>query len=359
MKPLPLTDGAFFISNSFLETLQTCSRAAEYSKLDLRVINSANAAQTFGGHLHSAFEMHNRLQEYNLSRDEISSRVANLLEQEFQKTPTPEDDFRSYNWALEIYKRFADRWQEEEFSLMKYKEPQNCKYCDGLGQANLGTTAEPSNNPCPWCNATGLSSIMAEVGFAVKLYDAYSEKTGDVPIYYHGFIDLPVSFNGRLHPLDYKTTALLGPSFWDDKKMSAQPKGYAWAMQELLGQQVSGYIVRAIRVNEPPKYVMAGKPNKMGELVSLEKWWGDALTEERYSITQEELVEWKANTIDLIEEFFWHYNRGYFPKKTMWCSGKYGKCQYFDVCSTFPAEDRAQVLYSGLYKNKETNIQIQ
>jgi hypothetical protein len=371
MTPLPLTNGAFFVSNTFLETIQKCPTESNYYKLLARTSAAPAPAPTFGSHLHSALEMYYRLQEFNLSSDEILSRVSDLMTEEFQREPIDESDFRNLNWCMEIFQKYTKKFEFEEVQLMKYDVPTKCKYCI-QGQLLTADGVNAVATPCPWCNATGFSNIMCEVPFVFKLfdYDLTSSSSSDwadqvggliLPVYMHGFIDLPVTLQGQLFSLDFKSTSLLGNGFWDEKKVSAQQKGYVKGAIETTGLDFKGYIVRAIRVNAPPKYVTDGTANKKGEFKKISDWWDECFPEERFFVTECELEEWKLDAISHVKEFFYHYSNNYFPHRRTACSGKFGRCQYWDVCTTFPPEDRSLVLDSGLYKNKENktpNIEI-
>jgi PD-(D/E)XK nuclease superfamily protein len=347
---LPTIEGAFFVSNSFLEWIQSCSRGSQYYKLDARISAVDTSALTFGQHLHSALSLNYKLQEYGLRQDQINSRAVWLLEELFQSEPTTEGDFRTLNWALEIYQQYVKKYEFENFKLMQYKESIDCKYCCGEGEVQDMDEEGSLIRDCYWCNGTGKTSIMAEVPFAVKLYES---PTTLLPVYLHGFIDLGVSLNNFLYPLDWKSTSRLGPSFWDEHRMSMQHKGYAWALEQTTGQKVHGHIIRALRVNDPPAYVTQGRPDKKGNFKTVAEWWNESLAEEHFLIGDGELDEWKQTAIGLVEEFFWHYKNGFFPKRTKYCSNKYGRCQYYDVCSTFPEKDRQILLNSAMFKDKE------
>lgn len=346
MTTLPLIDGAFFVSSSFLETLSRCAREAEYYKLRNRVSAQASAGLTFGKHLHTAFEMHYRQQEFGTDPGEILQKVCTLLQREFELNPIDEDNFRNLNWACEIYRRCADRWNFENFTLMRYKETQRCKQCQGSG--NCLDMDKQVVHECPWCNTTGSQRIMCEVPFAVKLFDL-----GSVPVIYHGFIDLPVVNGIQNFVLDFKTTLMLGDGFFNMLKMSAQQKGYCWAFQELTQIPIAGHIVRGIRTAQPPVWMQNGGTNKKGEYKKIDDWWTESLPEETFLLGEGELDEWKETAIDMVERFVWHFDRNLFPKETVNCIHKYGRCQYFEVCSTFPVKDREMLINSGLFKDKE------
>lgn len=260
--------------------------------------------------------------------------------------------------------------------MVRYKEARPCTKCNSTGQEIAMLDRTPLYiRPCLWCNGTGLTSVMSEIPFAVKLFD-YEDYTsiehrynasGDllleshptvIPIYYHGFIDLLISRNGLLYVMDFKSTSQLGQSYWDDKKAIAQPKGYAWALEQLLGVKVHGYLIRAIRTVPPPKYVAEGRPNTKGEFKKISDWWDESLSQQSFELGPGELDEWKDNAIAQVKQFFYHHSQGLFPQNKSVCVGKYGKCQYYEVCSTFPVADREILLNSSLFKDKEQNMNL-
>ena len=356
-----------FVSSSFLDTL-ICPRASQYYKINARVGDRGSTAMIFGQHLHSALSLYYRLQEYNLDHDTITSRVSTLLEMEFASHPTDQDDWRNLNWAMETFQQLVQKYRDEEFQVVRYKEPRPCTKCNGggslapiltiTGEWNDKEVNNPSNQ-CLWCNGTGDTSVMSEIPFAVKLFDHLDyENQRSIPIYYHGFIDLLISRNGLLYVMDFKSTSQLGQSYWDDKKAIAQPKGYSWALEQLLGVKVHGYLIRAIRTVPPPKYVAEGRPNTKGEFKKISDWWDESLSQQSFELGPGELDEWKDNAIAQVEQFFYHHSQGMFPQNKSVCVAKYGKCQYYEVCHTFPITDREILLDSTMFKDKEQNMNL-
>jgi hypothetical protein len=339
LPPLPLIDGAFFIDNSTLEALTTCPRAFEYSKLHRR-INAAEApALNFGSAIHLALELRYKTCGSDPTDPLYDQAMMSVLHDHFELTPNPDDDFRNLNWAIEVIRRYNNKYLKEEFDVLRYHTPIACSHCNGSGEIK-------ESIDCYFCNGTGESTAMVELPFAAKLFDC-----GSTPVYYTGRIDLPNQRPEGLFINDHKTTSLLGSGFFDQLKMSAQQKGYCWAFENLTGQPVRGYEVNAIRIKEPPMYVTKGTTTRGGKSQSPEQWWDESLQRERFLLNPGELSEWKQNVICQIEEFFWHHSRDFFPKKTTWCVGKYGRCSYFDVCSLYPVEDRGAYLSSGLFKD--------
>ena len=363
MIPLPLINGAFFVSGSFLETISRCAQESEFSKLTARVAARSKSGMNFGKHIHSALELHYRLQEFSLTQQDITQRVSTLLQQEFETSPNDTDDFRTLNWAVEIYKRFTEFARFESFELLTYPEARTCKYCEGKG------------GECLWCNGTGKHKIMAEVPFAVKLFDyflpdneekireqiratptVYETFDGSIPVYLHGYIDLPIKVEGMYFIRDFKTTLMLGDSFWQQHKMSIAQKGYCYGFEQTTKLPVTGHVITAIRTAQPPIYVSEGRASKTGKVTKIDDWWKESIMEQRMYLGDGELTEWKKNAEWLVRKFLFHYDNGFFPRETTQCISKFGACQYYEVCSTFPPEIRASMLSSGMFMDKESGV---
>jgi hypothetical protein len=350
---LPLIDGCLFVDNSMLELLTTCPRALEYNQLHKRVAANEKPSLNFGSAVHLALEYRYQKYQSRLLDDQYNQDVAHLLSDFFDEHPCPLDDFRNLNWAIEVVKQYNATYAAESFELLQYDESQKCSHCEGTGDnrpdGSLGRS--PS---CLWCSGTGKLSTMVEMSFALPLFDYKTGVFGfqndlpaSIPVLYSGRIDLPHISDNHLWVMDHKTTSILGPSFFDKMRMSAQQKGYAWAFEQLTGRKVEGYVINAIRTKEPPIYVQSGQTSKYGKKQTVSQWWSESLARERYYLKPGELDEWRLNAIALIEEFFWHYSREYMPMKTAWCN-QFGRCPYFDVCSSAKA-DRGVMLQSGLF----------
>jgi hypothetical protein len=152
-----------------------------------------------------------------------------------------------------------------------------------------------------------------------------------IHIYWTGRLDALVHYGVPL-VMDAKTTAMLGQNFYDDFWLSSQMLGYVWAARNL------GYPVEGLFLD-----VLAGrKPSKTGTMFEFQR--------QRYHYKQEHLDEWETDTFTLVTDFLEHLRRGYFPKSPKWCFGKYGRCQYWDICTQVPA-NRETMLQSDLFRN--------
>lgn len=344
LPPLPLVGDTLFVDNSgWLEGLMTCPRALRYKQLDRRIPVAESAALNFGSAIHFALEY--RYRHYQSSPVDVfyQDGITPILTEHFDAHPAPMDDWRTLNWALELVNKYNERYGQEEFSLLRYKEPHPCPQCLGSSGADMN-----KDRQCLWCNGTGKTDVMVELPFALPLFETTHEGK-PLKVIYTGKIDLPIILDNQTWVLDHKTTGMLGNSFFDDMRMSSQQKGYAWAFSQLTGEKVTGYIINAVRSKEMPLYVAEGKERKgrEGKTLSPAKWWQETFQREKYRLRADDLVEWKNNCIDILEEFLWNYSRGKAPMKTKWCS-QYGRCPYYDVCS-MEASDRGVYLASGLF----------
>lgn len=341
LPPLPLVGGCLLIDNSgFMEGISTCSRYLEYKTIRLRIMTSEKPSLNFGSAIHLALEHRYKKYTNQPVGDQYYNELAEILTNFFNEHPFPAEDWRSLNFCMEMVKKYNERYSSEEFNLLTDKD----------------------GNP------------MVEVAFSLPLFKYVADRTyegatlhcqGDngklvsvIPVIYTGKIDLPISYpSSGVWINDHKTTAAGGQPFWDEQRMSAQHRGYCWSFKELTGIEPVGYQVNMIRTKDTPMYVKANKNFKItqgrdkGKSKTPEDFWNETFQREKFLLKPGELDEWKFNTIDLVEEFFWHYSRGYFPMKTKWCS-MFGRCPYYEVCSLAP-EDRIPQLNSGNFVNND------
>jgi PD-(D/E)XK nuclease superfamily len=317
LPPLPLVDNCLFIDNSaWMEGLATCTRALQYKSLNQRISAAEKPSLNFGSAIHLAMEYRYKTYQNRPVDQDYYNNLAVILTDFFNLHQPQDGDWRNLNWCMEVIKKYNERFSSEEFLLLIDR-----------------------NTSLP----------MVELPFIIPLY-----QHKEIKVMYTGRIDLPISLDSQIFVMDHKTTSMMGSQFFDEMRRSAQQKGYAWAFSELTGQKVSGYIINGIRTKEVPQYVLKQKDFKAkdGKVCTSESWWQENFSRERYLLKSGDLEEWKNNTIDILEEFFFHYERGYMPQKTVWCVGKYGKCPYYDVCQLAP-EDRGVYLASGLFTNNE------
>ena len=313
MYPLSLIDGALFIDNSSLERFTTCPRSAQYYICQKREGADERVALTFGKKVHELLETRYQLLGHPV--EEVSAAMHTRAQATFSDWSPPEGDFRTYDCATQLINAYLQTYPLEEFTL----------------------SSLPSGAPAievPFAVPIGEIDVNAEV--AVRDGDQIvSRFIKTLPIVWTGRIDLIYESQGRTYLMDHKTTSMLGPQYFKEFELSHQVYGYTWAASRLLNRPVYGFCVNALAVRRPTK---TGK--------SLE------FVRQIVPLDQSLLEEWIDDTLHICSDFVENARRGYFPKHTKWCIGKYGECPYRGVCS-LPPDQRELMLMSSLYKNVE------
>lgn len=325
LPPLPLIDNCLFIDNSsWMEGMNSCYRYLEYRSLRLRVPSAEKPSLNFGSAIHLCLEHRYLNHAHNPVDDKYYNDIGQILTDFYADHPVPADDWRTMIWAMEVMRRYNGKYDVEPFQLLVDKDGKPLvELSFGLPLAVYDTE---SGILRPW---TGVAS------------------PHEIKIVYSGKIDLPIVQEGNIYIMDHKTTSMLGNMFWDEMRMSSQQRGYVWSFEQLTGKRLHGYYINAIRTKVPPQYVLDGKPSRSGKALTPESWWNESLQRERFLLQPGEGQAWLANTLDLIDEFFFHYRRGYMPQKTKWCAF-YGRCPYYEVCQLHP-DDRLFLLQSGQF----------
>lgn len=306
--PLPIIDGHFFIDNSSLEHFTTCRRSYEYHDIHKRTLKAAKAGLLFGGLLHSCLEMRYRW-EATTGLSPRDSRFDTEVEQKqfdfiknFYRQPLPQEmEYRTEAYAQECILLYNKYYLSEPFTIAR--DSTGKPLVEVPFSLELGTIAGPDNKPVVvmW---TGRIDLVAE---------------WDRNVFMHG---------------DHKSSKIGGDRFFDDYVLDQAQRGYAWALQRILGRTVGGFFVNGLICRPPTK---TGKPFDF--------------IRRKFTIDDPDtLVEWQENTLRLVEDIFHDYSREYFPMETKWCNGKYGACQYRDVCNV-RRQGRRALLYGGLFQD--------
>lgn len=289
MNPSFLTDGALFIDNTSLEMFTTCPRQAYYYIVRKRERTRDSGAKNFGSGLHKALEV---------MRKGTADPVEAMLEH-FKETPQPLDEWRTPDLALKTLAAYKTSYPFDDFTILRAED----------------------NTP------------YVELPFAIPIGKVTLHDGTDIPCVWTGKIDMLVEYQGKTMVWDNKTTSILGVQFFDEFSNSSQMLGYVWAAQHLLARPVAGAIIDAL---------CNRKPSKTGVAQQFER--------QPVYFTQDRIAEWTHNTLAICSDFLSHASRNFFPMHTKWCVAKYGKCQYFDVC-TSPDEQREFLLGTDMYKD--------
>lgn len=287
------------VDNTSKELFETCARAAQYYSALRREGASERAALFRGSVVHEALGIRKRATEPDFEKSQIAHIITRYLDRDFGP-----DEWRTADHAVDTITLYNKQWPKasEPFKILP------------------GTTEMPFKILLGVANLDSQVTTYKGTFWVRKVY-----------IYWTGIIDAIIDY-GQVLVMDHKTTSVLGPSFFDDFVLSSQMNGYVWSARKL-GYPTEGLMLDAIAGRKPTKTGVAHEYQR-----------------NRYFYEQEQLDEWEKDTFTLITDFLEHLCRGYFPKSPKWCFGKYGRCQYWDVCSQLP-DKREAILQSDLYRN--------
>ena len=297
--PLPIIDGCLYLDNSQLEHFQTCCRQWEYAHVHKRVA-SESAAQRFGKAVHKALEY--RYNEPGFTVEIDSGTMIQHGLDYLASNPCPTEEWRNGDQLTGLLQLYNKTYNTENFHIVK------------LGDRKF-----------------------VEKPFDVPLA-VFNYKGEKITVIYTGRIDLAVEKDGKLWVVDHKTSSMGGPSTSDTYYMSSQFLGYMWACYHKLKAQPYGYCVNTL---------ISRKPTEKGTGKRFE------LTRDWYQKDWPLVQEWFQNTLQLIDEVFFHASKDHYPMKKVWCVGKFGKCQFYDVCSLPTPESRTLMLSSTMYKDND------
>ena len=168
---------------------------------------------------------------------------------------------------------------------------------------------------------------------------------GTIPVHieWTGIIDMLAEVNGGLYVVDHKTTSIISQDFFDGFEIAMQPTGYFAAMRAAFPDlPIKGFMANVLACRKPVAAITkSGKPTSSKPFEAFRR---------QYHYSDWHVNEFKQDALALVEELFANVTNKFFPKKTQWCVGKYGKCPYFDVCS-LPPQSRMDMLMSDQYIN--------
>lgn len=316
---IPLLDGdTLMIDNSSMEPFVTCPRLAQYTILNRLRPAGDKWALIFGGIIHKILEVRYRaLTTLHAQTPDVTSVMLATAEREFAKVQTPEDEFRNYSCAVEFIRRYEEQYPFESFEVLRLT--------DGTPLIEF-----------PFALPLGEIDVNADMLVRDVKTDIIAPRfVKTIKLVWMGRVDMAYrsSNGGGAYGMDHKTTSIMGPSFGDQFILSHQLHGYAWALEQLIGEPVAAVVVNGLGVRKPTK---TGKAFEFVRPV--------------VNIRRALLEEWKTDTLHIIADFIEMARRGYMPKHTVWCTGKFGLCSFHKVCTLDSEEQRKVMLESGEYQ---------
>jgi len=298
------------LDNTTSSIMHTCPRASKYYTIERRQ-KPDRAPLIFGGAIHAGLEV-----VHKFGYEQEAAGVQALLNYFEQNPYNTAGQWRTPSYAVEAFRKYCSYW-----SLMDNLTPIGPDWVEKAFALNIGSF--DINDTLPFT------------------YSEITDEDSDEPVYiatlhvqWTGKIDIGAHNGDRnIWVVDHKTSSMGGPSFFADFQLAQQTHGYMWAMQEILGHPISGFILNALIIRQPTR---TGK--------------GIEFDRKTYEYSQESIVEWKQDMLHSVEAYVHALCNDAFPKYTSWCMGKYGACQYHDIC-TLPAAQRRFMLYSDYFAN--------
>lgn len=325
MIPLPLLDGdTLLLDNSSMEHHQTCPRRAQYALCMRRRSSADKAALQFGGIMHKVMEarylagtpMYEQTQE-------VTKAMLTAAQKGFAEWTPAEDEYRNYDRMVDLILRYGERYPFEDFQIVILP--------DGKPAIEIPFAFPLTNIEV---NADFLVQRLTknDKGEFIRDGAPRMQHLTTIKVIWIGRIDMIYRTAHGLYVLDHKSSSMAtnGAEF----EISHQFYGYGNAAQLLLQQEVSATVVNRVIVRRPSRT-------------------GEAFTFERKYIpfSQALAQEWRQDVIHMVIDFIEMVRRGYMPKHTAWCVGKFGTCEYHRVCSLDSNEQRDMLLTSGDFED--------
>ncbi len=288
MNPLPNISGCLIVDNSALEDLQSCPWLYYAKHILRRVPVAGKAPLIFGGALHAALRVRYTTLLHERCTPDVQALMIDAARDYMAVHPPPAQDHRQFELAEAFIRMYNEVYGRENFLIAKEKL---------------------KNKP------------IVELPFIFELGTLGNGQRA----LYTGRIDLVLHDTEGLWVTDHKSTFEYGLGFEDIMRVSPQMRGYAYACQNILGEQPTGYIINAIRVRKPKRsdeFAVTGQGSVRP----------DDFKRIREHLSYHELAEWRNNTLNLCEELLFYHKRDRFPNHRKSCVGIYGRCHFYDVC---------------------------
>lgn len=325
----------FRVDWSSIESLLGCNRSAEYKLVHSRQ-GGSRSALTFGAAIHAGLEVWYRNKQtigIDTTREDLLSRCYSAIESTFAESPPSLfPDYRTSDYAIQSFHSYITHYQNEVMTpyIHEGKPMVEFSFAYPLGQVELPT------------------SMFASWGFGTLTNEESQERTAattqtHIPVHieWTGIVDMLAEVNGHLYVVDHKTTSILSQDFFDGFEIAMQPTGYFSAIQAAFPDlPIRGFMVNVLACRKPVAAVTkSGRPTTSKPFEPHRR---------QYDYHPWHVAEFKQDALALVEELFANITNKFFPRKTQWCVGKYGKCPFFDVCS-LPPESRLEMLMSDNY----------
>jgi hypothetical protein len=337
----------FRVDWSSIESLLGCNRSAEYKLIHSRQ-GGSRSALTFGAAIHAGLEVWYRNKDkigqvvpdddtgsvVNMTKENLLTICYSAIESTFAESPPSLfPDYRTSDYAIQSFHSYITHYKDETLTpyVHEGKPLVEFSFAYPLGQVEL---------PISMFKAWGYGMLTNDQNMEEQTV-ASGAVTLPVHIEWTGIIDMLAVVNDSLYVVDHKTTSIVSQDFFDGFEIAMQPTGYFSAMKAAFPDlPIKGFLANVLACRKPVAAVTkSGKPTTSKPFEPFRR---------QYHYHDWHVSEFKTDALALVEELFANITNKFFPRKTQWCIGKYGKCPFFDVCS-LPPESRLDMLNSDNY----------
>lgn len=357
------TPGHFLlvIDNSSLEVFTTCPQSAYYKLVLRREAQAKNAALTFGGAIHEGLERllwsQHQADEPDPEEQILRDKFYGVQAQDkaivdfFTNHPTPLDEYRTVNNALAVLAAYRFRATLPDYQWTIQSDDKG-PIIERAFELPLGVLEVNDFVGMPWLSFEEQDNLNDKAG---SLKDAANYETlhlktnpvfvSQIHVAWSGRIDAIAHCNNAIRVVDHKTTSIAGDQFVQDFQISNQVLGYVWAARQLWPDLApSGFCLNAIHFKKPTGNGSITEPGPRGGPSALNFFRA------YFDYSEARLNEWSTNCLAIVSDFIHCLVRDQFPRHTKWCFGKYGKCQYHDVCVQDDPAVRQNLILSDMFK---------
>lgn len=222
-------------------------------------------------------------------------------------------EYRNLDSALECMRRYDKEYEYDPIKAMEFNGEPMVELA-----FSLPVLSRDVNALIPW--------------------DGQNHEVKKITVLLRGLIDIVASIDGYPWIVDHKTTSMGGPGFFNEFRLSAQMISYIWVVKQLYKIDPMGALINAI---------VSRRPTEKGKGKQFE------FMRERYTYSQDHIDEWLSDFASNIDNYIDRLVNNDWPKFTKSCQGKYGACEYFNVC-TLPKDSRGMELSCDDYRDVTT-----
>lgn len=307
------------IDNSSTELTTTCMRRALMGLL-LGRVQGDKPALTYGSGIHLAMEYFYEYRDFE-DRDSLLLGMIEAGQKAFIHD-VPLEEWRTPDRLADALAFYVKTNHEDPMTVVWEGASAQIERAFSLPLCQIDVGGKVPL--CPkWDNDEPVFSTTDD--FYEALVDGHLP--GEVPVikkilvYWTGRLDMLAQQNERTWIVDHKTSSIMGSAFWNNFKISSQMRGYKWAADQIWpDHEIEGVCVNVI---------VGRRPTRTGT--------SDEHQRRFFHYPEWSIEEWKRETQTVVSDFIGCLLRGKFPQSTAWCVGKYGTCEYFDVCTVAPA----------------------